>query len=219
MECMSNPKGTALQPRQRSPKMIQRAVREYGEELTDLRYEVFAKAMAEGATQREAFQRISPGSSKATAKVQGSVLAAHPDMAAMIARHYLGVSVVSRAAALRAFEIIYQLATSSSDINDKTRLEACNSVLDRSGLPRSSQVAINAYTVAHSIIERMSEPVDGEDSASVIDVEVIERSQRAESTDPDDAGEDHTSMIDPREAALEKRRAELAYLMPAAYDE
>ncbi len=86
-----------LQP-QRSWKMIQRSVKEYGVELTDPRYELFAMAIANGATQAEAFKRIAPGCSDATARVQSSILTAHPNMYAMIGKRYMFVSVMSGAA-------------------------------------------------------------------------------------------------------------------------
>ena len=78
---------------ERSPYMVRRAIKTYGEKLTDPKYASFAKLLSEGKSQIEAFLAINPHAEeweRRHAIAQASCLAAHPNIVEWRGAHALG---------------------------------------------------------------------------------------------------------------------------------
>ena len=128
--------------RVRSPNAIARALSDYGERLNSPHYDQFALLVANGHSATAAYEAIRPGASKATAKVQASILLAHPDMPSLIRGQILGARGKLQAAAPRmADQLLDEALTATKDT--KPRIDAINSALDRAGVPRMKEIAIS----------------------------------------------------------------------------
>ena len=122
-------------------KQVERALQDYGPDPKDPDYAVFAREIAAGKSKRDAYLAIRPNANPHTATVQGSRLLHHPKIAAMVVAHKLGAQNMARALAPSVVEQLARLLGSS---NDRLRLDAANSILDRGGIPKTSQVAVSA---------------------------------------------------------------------------
>jgi hypothetical protein len=123
-------------------KQIDRALRDYGPDPKAPAYAVFASEIAAGNSKRDAYLAIRPDASPHTASVQGARLLHHPKIAALVEAQKLGAQNIVRALAPSGVEQLAHLMLESS--NDRVRLDAANSILDRGGVPKTAQLAMDA---------------------------------------------------------------------------
>jgi hypothetical protein len=181
-------------------KMVARAIDDYGETPVDVRYDIFAKLVADGAPKRQAYQRIYPDASDNTASCRASILLAHPVIRDKVMRHLIGARDMAIALTPEALQLTYELAHGMHEASPKVRLDAASSIQDRGGLPRSKEIAISARMAALEAIATIPgalEPIEGE---MVDDID-----------QPDDrALEDSSDTADP----LAEKRLEWDRLLP-----
>lgn len=143
-------------------KMVARAIDDYGENPVDVRYDIFAKLVAEGTPKRKAYQRIYPDASDNTASCRASILLAHPVIRDKIMRHMIGARDMAIALTPEALQLTYELAHGMHEASPKVRLDAACSIQDRGGLPRSKELAISSVSVALEAIATIPGALGGQ---------------------------------------------------------
>ena len=137
--------------RQPSPKMVTRALEEYGKDPDQLRYQPFAMLIAQGQPAYKAFQAICLGSKKESASKQASVLLAHPRVREWIALHAIGARNLVQSLVPSAVQKMGELTECDSlTVSQK----AAADIQDRGGLPKSQELAISSHQVVHAIYQR-----------------------------------------------------------------
>ena len=121
--------------RQPSPRLTQQALADYGSDPAIV--VPFVRLVAAGYAIGAAYSALHPDASPATISKQASVLAAHPSVRRRIV--LAGLPPRERMAELvpTALEVLLDVLENGTPTE---RVRAANSVLDRGGVPRSSQV-------------------------------------------------------------------------------
>ncbi len=123
--------------REPSPNMVKRALADYGSDPCSPTIHAFAYLVAHGEPITTAYSTLFPAASQSTAKKQASVLAAHPNVRQLIHRASLPPRELAKALAPAALEATARNLESSSAA---VRQRAADSLLDRGGVPRRSEV-------------------------------------------------------------------------------
>lgn len=142
----------------RSPKMVRRSLEVYGPDLTNPLYAVFAELLSKEKSQYEAFLSCFPHAKKwkrSAVDSQASCLAAHPKVAEMMAGYTLGIQNVARAAALPMLKRMIELGHGMHGANPQVQAKAQDSVMDRGGLPRSTEISVTGRVLAVNMLARM----------------------------------------------------------------
>ena len=130
----------------RSRSITQRAIREYGENLTGLRYLLFAKLASGRGTQRDAYLTCFPEAKEATigyVDTQASILMAHPKMQELIRAHTLGFRNTAAAIIPVALDRLCNIIQSGKDTD---AIKAIIAAADRGGLPPVKEFTVSSYS-------------------------------------------------------------------------
>ena len=145
---------------ERSPYMVRRAIKTYGEKLTDPKYASFAKLLSEGKSQIEAFLAINPHAEeweRRHAIAQASCLAAHPNIVEWRVAHALGAQDQLKALVPACIKVLSEIINGGHNANAKVQLDALKTALSRGGLPESKELAITGVTMSLHALARLEE--------------------------------------------------------------
>lgn len=146
-----------------SPKTVARALEDYGARPHDPLHYVFAKRIVDGMTAQKAFLSCWPSYSENAASVQACRLLAHPKMRHdIIPAQMAGARQIVQAYMPRAIEQTIDIAENGTK-DDKVRLDALSSAMDRGGLPRSNEIQVSAVTVAWEAVATIPGALGGTD--------------------------------------------------------
>lgn len=157
----------------RSDAATQRAIDRWGKAPTDLSLLYFADLVSGGVSGREAYMRIRPASSEKAASSAAAVLMAHPTIRSRV-RHTVGKlppRELVRAAVPGALQRLYDIATGETGAPDSVQAKAIDSLLDRGGLPRSTDISVSAIAVATGAIDRVLSVAVAPDKRHTLDTE------------------------------------------------
>ena len=189
---------TGRNGRPRSPKSVRRAIEQYGRDPTSLTVMMYAKLLSEGKSQRQAFLACFPHAADwkiASVDKQASLLAAHPKVAGLIAAHTLGARNLAAAAVPEALRVQVEVMRGAHGANPKQRIDAANSIADRGGLPRGSEVRMTSMTMAVNMLGRIPDaPSPGAPPAPGA-VEIPQRPPPGESDKERRAWEERTQRL------------------------
>lgn len=144
-----------------SQALLARTLKNYGETFKPLWGPIFAQEVAQGKSFTKSYLELHPGCSDSTARTQGAIAAAHPDVSLWIRTHVYGLANVAKSLTPMALNTLRELAEQSSNL--RIRLDAANSILDRGGLPKSAQLQIEGrLSVAAALEEVLADTVEGE---------------------------------------------------------
>ena len=144
-----------------SQALLDKALKGYGEKFKPLWGPIFAQEVAQGKSFTKSYLELHPNCCESTARTQGAIAAAHPDVSQWIKTHVYGLPNVARSLTPMALNTLRELAEQSSNL--RIRLDAANSILDRGGLPKTSQLQVEGrLSISAALDEILGETVEGE---------------------------------------------------------
>lgn len=157
---------------ERSPGSVQRAIDRWGESIDDLSLLHFADLVAGGIKPADAWLTVRPQCAPDAATNTASLLLAHPSISERLSHSIgkLSPRELARTAVPGALQHLYQIATGATGAPDAVRAKAIDSILDRGGLPRTSDISVTAIAAATGAIDRiLAVPVQDDQRAQIDD--------------------------------------------------
>lgn len=151
-----------------SPKMVERALSDYGEDPNDLSYYRFAMLVSQGVPLFKAYKSIRPTVSDSSAEGQSCVLASHPKVREWIIEHAQGGPTLAQSVQPGVIRRMWKMAM-DPEVSEQVRARLLNSLADRGGTPRSSEITITAQQQAAEAREGLARGTE-----HIIEAELIE---------------------------------------------